>query len=645
MVASAIFVLCAFSLLIGIIVTSFFLYVKLDFFALETIWTYLKSRAHQIFTFPNPNVEISIGNLARRVSPEVALAYIAEDIFYIRKVVRNAFIVGGLSFIGSALCIAYYWFGFGRRKMADEHLRGAEEVSGQELKKLMNARNDCSPYDIAGVPIRSKAETLHTIIAGSQGTGKSQAFFPLMRQVRARGKRAIVYCPSGEYIQEFFREGKDILLNPLDERSPCWNVWGEIEQEYHFDNLANALIPSPSDSQTDPFWSLAGRHLLRDAYRVLGREGKRTNRDLYNLIARSNLETLHEALQGTSGATYVDPVTERTGMSLKMTVQNQLESFRFLRDDGPEFSIRKWIQDEDSDSWIFIGARESQREVLKPVMSLWIDVAIKAVLDLEPIHRERIWGFLDELPTLQRLDVLKLAVTNTRKFGLCLAIGMQDFSQMYEIYGDALAKAIISGCQTKLLLRVTDGASAKLLSECIGESEVDEKEETQSLGLTANRDGVSVYARRNRRDVLLPSQFRLLPDMTGYLLVPGDYPVAKVEYKYVKSPKNTLPFIERRGFGISFDSLLPHTGGGTPQESVFPIMESHGKVKKEHVVTPMIGAKSTMGSNVPCDAPLTCEKSASMPMDAVDESHTDCDGLSQVRRSGEDDSKSLANLF
>jgi len=161
-------------------------------------------------------------------------------------------------------------------------------------------------------------------------------------------------------------------------------------------------------------------------------------------------------------------------MNLKMTVQNQLESFRFLPDEGTPFSIRRWVRDE-SDSWMFITARESMRTALKPVLSLWIDTAIKAVLDLSAIHRERLWFFIDELPTLQKLDILKLALTNTRKYGLCCVIGIQDFSQLTEIYGQHLAKTIISGCQTKLLLRVTDGTAAQVLAKLIGEAELDEK--------------------------------------------------------------------------------------------------------------------------------------------------------------------------
>lgn len=477
------------------------------------------------------------------------------------RILRNGTVIGGAGALMMVFLMSLYWWAYGRTKMQDDLLRGGRLVEGEVLARLVRQREEASPYLIAGVPMRSGSETLHTLFAGAQGTGKSQQFFRIMEQVRARGKRMIVYDPTGEFTQAFYREGKDVLMNPLDARSPNWNVWNEIERGYHFDNIASSLIPAPAED--DPFWSLAGRMVLKDVIAVLGRENRRTNQDLYNAVAMSNLQTMYALLKGTAGETYVDPTTERTGMSLKMTVQNQLESFRFLHDSGQPFSIRQWIH-EESDSWMFITARESMREAMKPVLSLWIETAIKAVLDLEPIHRERLWFCIDELPTLQKLDILKLALTNTRKYGLCMVLGVQDFSQLYEIYGHDLAKTIISGCQTKLLLRVTDGAAAKLLSELMGQAEIDEKEETLSYGLNSQRDGVSVYSRRSMRDLVLTSEILTLPDMTGYLVIPGDYPVARVKYGFQPVSKLAEGFVEREGLSVSFPVGPPSGGAGIP---------------------------------------------------------------------------------
>ncbi|KWZ39568.1 type VI secretion protein [Burkholderia savannae] len=504
-------------------------------------------------------MELNVNGVTHKLEvSEVAMLTedVASDAW---RILRNSAVIGGLTSVGVLFVISLYWWGYGRSKMQDKQLRGAELVSGPELKQIIEQRDEASPYTIAGVPMRKGSENLHSIVVGAQGTGKSQQFFNRMREVQARGKRMIVYDPSGEFTGAFYRPGKDILMNPLDQRCPYWTIWNEITKDYHFDNMANGLIPDPAEA--DPFWSLAGRMVLKDVYRVLGREGRRTNRDLYNAIAMSNLDAMHALLTGTAGATYVDPKTERTGMSLKMTVQNQLECFRFLPDEGEPFSIRKWIM-EEGDSWMFITARESMRDALKPVLSLWLDIAIKAVLDLDPVHRERLWFGIDELPTLQKLDVLKLALTNTRKYGLCMMLGAQDFSQIYEIYGHDLAKTIISGCQTKLLLRVTDGDAAELMAKLMGEAELDQKDETLSYGVNSQRDGVSVLSRRQVHDLVLTSQILKLPDMTGYLTIPGDFPVARVEYDYVPQPMIQNGFVERTGLAIDFSPKRPSDSGG-----------------------------------------------------------------------------------
>ncbi|WP_186233694.1 type IV secretion system DNA-binding domain-containing protein, partial [Burkholderia gladioli] len=225
------------------------------------------------------------------------------------------------------------------------------------------------------------------------------------------------------------------------------------------------------------------------------------------------------------------------------------------------FSIRQWIQDEDpkNDSWLFISCNEEQKLAILPLISLWCDIAIRSLLTLEPSHSERMWYFYDELPTLQKLEIMKLAATNIRKFGGCFVIGLQDFSQLFQIYGEHLARTIISGCQTKLLLRVTDGDAAKALANAIGQADLDEKEESVNLGIDERRDGMSVFARRNLRDLVLSSEILRLPDMQGYVVTPGPYPIARVKYRYVPHAKIAKSYIPRKSFALW---LPPGDGAG-----------------------------------------------------------------------------------
>ncbi|QKM57847.1 type IV secretion system DNA-binding domain-containing protein [Burkholderia glumae] len=537
------------SLIAGILVAAGSLFLATSSEDRYLALKHLQADLLTVVPMANRTINFNFDSGGTSMQPTEALAFTQDAADSVNVEIYNAALYGTLAAIGCFVIATIFWMEYGRKRLTDHQVRGARLVKAKQLKSELVARNDASPYRIADVPMRKGAENLNTLIAGAQGTGKSRQFFELMRQVRARGKKAVVYDSSGEFTAAFYREGKDIILNALDARSPNWNPWREIHGEIHYDNIAEALIPlPPKDPQ--PFFAIAARMVFKDSLRALGKSNKRTNADLYNAISRSNLDELHALLIREAAATYVDPVTERTGMSLKMTVQNQLDSFRFLHDEGDPFSIREWTQKEDDDSWLFITVNEEQKSALLPLISLWCDIAIQALLSLKPIHEERIWYFYDELPGLQKLEIMKVAVTGTRKFGGCFVLGLQDFLQLFEIYGDYLARTIISGCQTKLLLRVTDGDSAKALVNAIGQADLDEKEESFNLGIDERRDGMSVFAKRNLRDIVLSSEILHLPDMQGYLVTPSDYPIARVKYRYVPFPQVATPFVQRQDPGL-----------------------------------------------------------------------------------------------
>src|SRR3546814_1190463 len=78
----------------------------------------------------------------------------------------------------------------------------------------------------------------------------------MLAGIRAEGKRAIVYDTAGTFVETFYRPGKDILLNPLDERTAIWSPWVDVPNDYHYDQIAESTIP---DKHGDPFWSKAAR--------------------------------------------------------------------------------------------------------------------------------------------------------------------------------------------------------------------------------------------------------------------------------------------------------------------------------------------------------------------------------------------------
>jgi hypothetical protein len=107
---------------------------------------------------------------------------------------------------------------------------------------------------------------------------------------------------------------------------------------------------------------------------------------------------------------------------------------------------------------------------------------------------------------------------------------------------------------------------------------------------------VSVFARRNLRDIVLTSQILTLPDMTGYITIPGDYPVARVSYAYQPTPTIAEGFIERDGFGISFrPKVSPGPGPG----------KQSGPVSSGTDAPPPINAETDLfGDDEPVRSPI-----------------------------------------
>ena len=473
------------------------------------------------------------------------------------RVMKNGAILGGLFGGAVTIFVLVYWWQFGRGQMADERLRGAEKVEKNTLIKMILEDDNASPYQLMGVPMVKGTEPLNIAFTGAQGVGKSQNFHSLMRQVRARNKKGIVYDPTGAFTSEFYREGKDILMNPFDKRSPSWNVWNEIRNPMHYETIANGLIPSPSNTE-NPFFAEGGRMVLKTVFKILETEGRMTNRDLYDSIVANDFFGVHALVQGSPAEKFINPKTEKTSINLLMTLQNKLECFEYLSDEGDSFSIRDFMMADD-DRWLFIRTSEEAKDVLKPILSLWINTIIKTTLSLPETsgadEKDKIWLFVDELPTLQKLDDLAFSLTNTRKYGLCHVLGFQDFNQIYKLYGEYDAKTILSGCQTKFLMRVTDDASADIMARALGEVEMDEKEISRSMGVHSARDGVSFYGRRNIRKIVLGSEIQSLDNLEGYLTLAGKYPITKIKFDFEPVPQNVPVWIPNDKFLLNKNEI------------------------------------------------------------------------------------------
>src|SRR5215210_1030285 len=82
---------------------------------------------------------------------------------------------------------------------------------------------------LLGVPRREETEGL--LLLGDPGTGKSQVIHQLLRQVgwREPPEAGVCYDQACEFVEAHFDPATDLILNPLDARSPYWGPALEVD--------------------------------------------------------------------------------------------------------------------------------------------------------------------------------------------------------------------------------------------------------------------------------------------------------------------------------------------------------------------------------------------------------------------------------
>ena len=146
---------------------------------------------------------------------------------------------------------------------------GEKIIEADELRQITQPRISQSKLAFSGIPLPGKADISNLIFCGAPGSGKSINMRDILSSIRRSGRKAVVFDPSGEMISHFYRKGKDIILNPMDDRSASWDVWCDCLRYNDYLQIANTLI---SDQEKHKDWIAGARIVLAHLAEQEGRE-------------------------------------------------------------------------------------------------------------------------------------------------------------------------------------------------------------------------------------------------------------------------------------------------------------------------------------------------------------------------------------
>jgi len=473
-----------------------------------------------------------------------------------------ALIVSAVIYIVALFFFVRFFMKKGERYSVDRHISGTRLASPKALKKSVkkSERGISDVCLLTNFPIPKRSEFQGFFFHGSTGSGKTQAMMRLLDEIKRLGEPAIIYDKECTIKPYFFNKEIDVELNPVSVSCANWDLWSECDNPMEFGNLASYLIPKAVQG-SDPFWVDSARTILTSMmWKIRNREDKSAIL-LLQLLLTTTLEDLRDLLKGTESENLVSREIEKTAISIKSVLATYMKSLRFLeglnQNGAPKFSIKEWIQeviesDAPKKGWLFITSRSKYHKEIKPLISLWLGLAMQAVQSLKPNTNKRIWLVMDESASLQRLEGLSDTVADIRKFGGCVAIGIQSITQLEFLYGHHEAHAITDLLNTSLYFRSPKSRVAKWVSDDLGEQLVDEVRESQSYGPDSIRDGNTISTQRVTRKTVDAGQIMTMEDLECYVRVIGDHPIARIKMDYIERKTCSEPLIERV---IDFDAL------------------------------------------------------------------------------------------
>nr|AVI43446.1 Coupling protein TraD [Klebsiella pneumoniae] len=78
---------------------------------------------------------------------------------------------------------------------------------------------------------------------------------------------------------------------------------------------------------------------------------------------------------------------EKTAISIRAVLTNYVKAIRYLQGiekNGEPFTIRDWmrgVREDRPNGWLFISSNADTHASLKPVISMWLSIAIRGLGD------------------------------------------------------------------------------------------------------------------------------------------------------------------------------------------------------------------------------------------------------------------------
>jgi len=408
--------------------------------------------------------------------------------------------------------------------------RWATDKEMKKELKLVNAKDLKS--NVAGIPLINNGKEIwvddgeyHNLIIGSTGSGKTEMIVqPMVKILAKKGESMIITDPKGEIYEknavELREKGYNIVL--LNFRDPQQgNCWNPLSLPYNLykngnqdkacellDDLALNILYDESSKNQDPFWEKTSADYFAGLALGLFEDAKEEEINLNSI----NLMTTvgEEKIAGTTYIkeyfSYKDPAgpayvnASSTLMAPSDTKGSILSVFKQkIKLFASRENMSEMLSHSDFDmdnigrqkTAVFIVVQD-EKKTYHSLVTIFLkqcyETLIRVAQECGGKLPYRTNFILDEFANMPPLKDVTTMVTAARSRAMRFSFIIQNFAQLYEVYGKENGETIKGNCGNIVYLISSELNALEEISKMCGEVKSKEKDKTASTPLVTVSD-------------------------------------------------------------------------------------------------------------------------------------------------------------
>ena len=447
-------------------------------------------------------------------------------------------------------------FGFvpSKKDKNDGYSKWAKEENVK--KDLFKVKPTDESAEHAGIVLMNNGKEMwvddsehHSLIIGSTGSGKTTlVVFPMVKVLAKKGESMIITDPKGEIYSQtaemLKRRGYNIVV--LNFRNPDkGSAWNPLHLPYQLykegdkdkalellDDLAiNILYSEKTD---DPFWEQTSANYFVGLALSLFEDAKedQININSINYMSTVGEERFRASTYLKEYFKYKDPSSaayNNASSALFAPADTKGSILSVFKTKIKNFSTREKISEMLSHNDIDmkkIGTEKTavfliiqdEKKTLHPLVTNFIKQTYEALIDVAQESggklKYRTNFILDEFANMPPLKDVTTMVTAARSRNMRFTFIIQNFSQLYQVYGKENGETIKGNCGNILYLISTELSALEEISKLAGEKKSKKEDKTSSTPLVTISDLQKLKPNeaillRSRKD---PFKTKLKPD-------------------------------------------------------------------------------------------------------------------------------------